>query len=155
MVAATLDTFVLKPGYKKVFIAFDGVMPTKTQLEEKYVGSDLSLDQLVSLGAGNVRGYFIYDTDFVAKKIRSNMIRWESSLREEPVTIEALGDVSWFIFAVVDPTVESINEASVVYHAYVGDITDIYEGGDVEILDKKLGANQNYLVNDIEITFKV
>ena len=83
------------------------------------------------------------------------MIRWEASQRDEQITIAALGRVTWFYFAIVDPSATNVNSAVPVLHAYVGDITDIYEGGDVEIIEQALGANQNYLLNDIEITFKV
>jgi hypothetical protein len=155
MVAATLDSFILKPGYKKIFAVFDGTMPTKQELEALYNGTDFNLNQLTALGQSELRGYFVYDTDFVAKKIRNNMVRWEASQRDEPITIAQLGAVSWFYFAVVDETATDVNSAVPVYHAHVGDITDIYEGGDIEIIEKTLGANQNYLLNDIEITFKV
>lgn len=155
MVAATLDSFVLKPGYKKVFAVFDGQMPTKEQLENLYDGTNFNLNQLTALGESELRGYFVYSEDFVARKIRNNMIRWEASQRDEPITITQLGEVSWFYFAIVDPTAIDVNSNVRVFHAYVGDISDIYEGGDVEIIEKTLGANQNYLLNDLEITFKV
>lgn len=153
--AATLDPYIAEPGYKKVFAAFDGPMPTQEQLEALYTGSDFNLNQLTNFGQGNLRGYFVYGTDLVAIKPKNNMVRWELSKREEPITITELGEVSWFYFAIVEDSVTDINSDVKVFHAYVGSVSDIYEGGDVEIIDKKIGANQNYLVNDLEITFRM
>ena len=155
LLAAILDPYITKPGYKKVFAAFDGEMPTKEQLEALYSGCDISLSQLTALGQGNLRGYFVYDADFVAVKPKNNIVRWELSLREEPITITQLGEVSWFYFAIVEESMVDINSNVDVFHAYVGSVSDVYDGGDVEIINKKIGANQNYLVNDLEITFKV
>lgn len=154
MVGAAINEFAFEPGYKKVFAVFDGTMPTREQLEALYTGTDFNLNQLTALGS-TLRGSFVYDVDFVAQRVKSNMIRWEASQRDEQITIAALGQVTWFYFAIVDPSATNVNSAVPVLHAYVGDITDIYEGGDVEIIEQALGANQNYLLNDIEITFKV
>jgi len=155
LLAATLDSYISQPGYKKIFAAFDGTMPTREQLEALYSGSDFELSQLSALGQGNLRGYFVYDADFVAVKPKNNMVRWELSQRDEPITITQLGEVSWFYFAIVEESAVDINSNVKVFHAYVGSVSDIYDGGDVELIDKKIGANQNYLVNDLEITFKV
>tara|TARA_Y100001963_G_C6775903_1_gene447301 strand:+ start:390 stop:869 length:480 start_codon:yes stop_codon:yes gene_type:complete len=155
MVAASLSNFVFTPGFKKVFAAFDGPMPDRATLESLYTGTELKLNQLTALGASNLRGHFVYGEDFVADKIRNNMIRWQTSQRDEPITITAIGPVTWFYFAIVDSTATSPQSNVDVMHAYVGDITDIYEGGGMEIIDGVLGANQNYLLNDIEILFKV
>lgn len=149
---AYLNTYAVTPGYKKVFIAFDGVEPTKETLEGLYgENNELILKDIVALG--EVRGYFVYDVDFVAEAVTPTLYRWEASERQEDMRVVSLGDVSWFVFAIVDTSIVDLDSEGMVYDAFVGAISDVGDDGDVFIPAKKIGANQSYLLNDLEINY--
>lgn len=149
---AFLKDYILTPGYKKVFIAFDGVEPTAAELEALYgENNELKLKDIVALG--EPRGYFVYDTDFVAEAVTPTLYRWIASERIEDMNVASLGDVSWFVFAIVDTSIVNLTSEGMVYDAFVGAISDVGDDGDVFIPDKKIGSNQSYLLNDLEINY--
>lgn len=149
---AFLKNYALTPGYKKVFIAFDGVEPTPAELEALYnENNELKLTDVVALG--QPRGYFVYGTDFVAESVTPTLYRWIASERIEDMSVVSLGEVNWFIFAIVDDTVTDLTSVGMVYDAFVGAISDVGDDGDVFIPAKKIGANQSYLLNDLEINY--
>lgn len=151
-----LKPYALTPGYKKVFIAFDGAMPTKEELDSLYGdNNELNLKDLVTFGntKGPTRGYFIYGTDFIAESVTPTLYRWPASERQEDMNITALGDVNWFVFAIVDASINNLSSEGHVYDAFVGTVADVGDDGDAFIPEKRLGANQNYLLNDLELNY--
>ena len=156
MIASYLTPYALTPGYKKVFIAFDGTMPTLEEINALYgADNELNLSDLVDFGQtkGALRGHFLYGADFVAEMLNPAMYRWLASERSEDMTIASLGAVTWFIFAIVDDTVNNLDSAGLVYDAMVGTVSEVGEDGDVYIPGAIIGGNQNYLVNDIELSY--
>jgi len=69
------------------------------------------------------------------------------------MNVASLGDVSWFVFAIVDTSIVNLTSEGMVYDAFVGAISDVGDDGDVFIPDKKIGSNQSYLLNDLEINY--
>lgn len=157
MVAAYLNPYALTPGYKKVFIAFDGTIPTKAELEALYgSNNELNLSDLVDFGEtkGPTRGWFLYGTDFLPEVTGGTLYRWVTSDRLEEMNIASLGAVTWFIFAIVDDSVNNLDSVGLVYDAFVGTIAEVGEDADINIPGSTIGSNQNYLVNDIEISYR-
>lgn len=152
MIPLIMKPTILQNGYFKVFACFEGLQPSKAQIEALYTDTNLSMGDVSALGT--LRGFYNYPASFTATKLSANFYRWDTALRPEEMVVAELGNVDWFFFAVVEGSLTDPNGTNIVRHMYIGNVTDSDNEGEMKLVNKSLGGSLNYLLNDLEISYR-
>ncbi len=160
MLPALMKNALFSPGLSKIFAVYDGPIPTKAEIEALYLPGKTTISSatLHALGtrAGNTyRGSFVFSSDLQAERISQNFYRWETSTRNEEMTVSSNGAVRWFFFAVCQNGMSGPENNSDLFHIIVGTVDNTDNAADVNIVNGILGGAANYLLNDLEINYKI
>lgn len=163
MVPCIVRSAMLQAGQNKFFAVLGGSdIPTKAEIQAildtnatNNESFDIGVKQVLDIDpATALRTEIQFGSDFVANQLNANFFRFEASKRSEDFTNHSVGDGKWFVFAITSGT--SLNENAETPMLFIGTVGDPdSDNADVVIVDTLVGNSTNYLLNDLEISYKV
>lgn len=163
MIPAIFNSYLLEnSGYNKVFGVFgNSVQPTRAELQAVLDANEaaeetftISPNQVANIDpSAALRTEITYPASFVAKQLATNFFRFETSLSEVEFTNRSLGDATWFLYAITNASV--VGEDAETPLMFVGDVGDPESDAEIKIVDEQVGSSVNYLLNDLEISYRV
>ena len=163
MIPCVFKSYLLdNSGFNKVFGVFgNSVAPTRAEIQSllnlnETNGEEFTITpkQIAEINpTAELRTEITYGPAFVAEQLSTNFFRFETSLASEEFVNRSVGDASWFMFAIT--SANNVNGSEDIPLAFIGSVGDSESDADIRIIDELIGNSTNYLLNDLEISYRV
>lgn len=163
MIPCIFSNYLLEnSGHNKVFGVFgnsaqpsaadvQGILDLNEANEETFTLTPKQVAEIVP--GAELRTEITYPASFVSDQLSTNFFRFETSLASEEFTNRSIGDATWFLFAITEASV--VGEDAETPLIFIGDVGNPESSAEIRIVDEIVGSSANYLLNDLEISYRV
>jgi len=160
---------IIGTTHRKLLTMYDGVMPTKADIEAALYsvtsGSGIMngttrgqyrqdlLHSLILAKGGVLRGFINYAAALTPQMSGPKRLRFPLSERTEELTKSAIGNVTFFVMAIVGNTVTAPTTNVPVYWFGIGTVGAPGSGADMELFGAAIDNTRAVRANDLVFDF--